>query len=66
LSPGEPLWRYPITGIAGCCARAASGQAPAAPPRSVMNCRRFMCLDEAVPDDHLVRKIEAVLDLSWV
>jgi hypothetical protein len=46
--------------------RAASGQAPAAPPRSVMNCRRFMCLDEAVLDDHLVRKIEAVLDLSWV
>ena len=24
------------------------------------------CLDEAVPKDHLVRKIEAVLDLSWV
>jgi transposase len=24
------------------------------------------CLDEAVPDDHLVRKIDAVLDLSWV
>ena len=24
------------------------------------------CLDEAVPDDHLVRKIAAVLDLSWV
>jgi transposase len=23
------------------------------------------CLDEAVPDDHLVRKIDAVLDLSW-
>ena len=23
-------------------------------------------LDEAVPDDHLVRKIGAVLDLSWV
>ena len=23
-------------------------------------------LDEAVPDDHLVRKIDAVLDLSWV
>jgi len=23
-------------------------------------------LDEAVPDDHLVRKINAVLDLSWV
>ena len=24
------------------------------------------CLDEAVPDDHLVREIAAVLDLSWV
>jgi hypothetical protein len=23
-------------------------------------------LDEAVPDDHLVRKVAAVLDLSWV
>ena len=23
-------------------------------------------LDEAVPDDHLIRKIGAVLDLSWV
>jgi transposase len=24
------------------------------------------CLDEAVPDDHLVRKVGAILDLSWV
>ena len=24
------------------------------------------CLDEVVPDDHLVRRIAAVLDLSWV
>ena len=24
------------------------------------------CLDEVVPDDHLVRDIAAVLDLSWV
>ena len=24
------------------------------------------CLDEAVPDDHTVRAIAAVLDLSWV
>ena len=23
-------------------------------------------LEEAVPDDHLVRKIKALLDLSWV
>jgi transposase len=24
------------------------------------------CLDDAVPEDHLVRKINAILDLSWV
>jgi transposase len=24
------------------------------------------CLEEAVPDDHLVREIAAVLDLGWV
>jgi hypothetical protein len=24
------------------------------------------CLEEAIPDDHLVRAISAVLDLSWV
>jgi len=35
------LPRSPITGSAGCCARAVSGQAAAAPP-SVMNCRRLM------------------------
>ena len=32
----------PTTGSAGCCARAASGQAAAIPPRSVMNSRRFI------------------------
>jgi hypothetical protein len=32
---------YPITGIAGCCACAASGHAAAA-PSSVMNSRRFI------------------------
>jgi hypothetical protein len=31
----------PITSIAGCCARAASGYAAAAPPSSVMKSRRF-------------------------
>jgi hypothetical protein len=30
----------PITGIAGCCARAAIGHA-AAPPKTAMNSRRF-------------------------
>ena len=35
-APLDELPRNPITGIAGCCARAASGHAAAAPPRSVM------------------------------
>jgi hypothetical protein len=30
-----------LYGIAGCCARAASGQAAAAPPSSVMNSRPY-------------------------
>jgi hypothetical protein len=34
--------RNPITGIVGCCARAASGHAAAALPSSVMNARRLM------------------------
>jgi hypothetical protein len=41
VSSGDRELRYPITGIAACCARAASGYAAAAPPRSVMNSRRF-------------------------
>ena len=39
---GRPLLRKPIPGIAGCCARALSGHAAAAPPSSVMNSRRPM------------------------
>src|SRR5262249_25394638 len=31
---GAVQWRNPITGIAGCCARAVSGHATAAPPSS--------------------------------
>src|SRR6516165_8990455 len=34
--------RYPTTGIAGCCARAASGHAAAAPPSAASNSRRPM------------------------
>jgi hypothetical protein len=30
---GDPLFKYPIAGIAGRCARAASGHAAAAPPQ---------------------------------
>jgi hypothetical protein len=40
--PDEPPWRNPTTGIAGCWALAASGQATAAPPASDMNSRRLM------------------------
>ena len=28
--------------------------------------RQLFCLEDAVPDDHLVRAIAGVLDLSWV
>src|SRR5262249_22938802 len=38
----------PITGIAGCCARAASGHAAAAPPSSDMNARRFVCRESSI------------------
>src|SRR5262249_27150137 len=34
----------PTTGTAGCCARAVSGHAAAAPPSSVMKSRRFIAL----------------------
>jgi hypothetical protein len=37
---GDKVDMKPITGIAGCCARAANGHA-AAPPSSVMKSRRF-------------------------
>src|SRR6516225_9827744 len=37
---GDPLFKYPITGIAGCCARAASGHDTAAPPSAASNSRR--------------------------
>src|SRR5215470_4499555 len=42
IASGDLGSRYPITGIAACCALAASGHAATAPPSSVMNSRRFM------------------------
>jgi hypothetical protein len=39
-------WTNPTTGIAGCCARAASGHTNAAPPSTVMNARRFTRLPD--------------------
>ena len=41
-SASDVLRRNPITGIAPCCARAASGQAAAAPVKKVTNSRRLM------------------------
>src|SRR5262245_29981660 len=45
VAPGAPVWRNPITGIAGCCAPTGSGHATAAAPTSVMNSRRFNLLN---------------------
>jgi hypothetical protein len=39
---GEAPLSIPITGIVGCCARATSGHATAAPPSSVMTSLRRM------------------------
>jgi hypothetical protein len=39
---GETLLRYPITGIAGCCARAVNGHATTVLLKSLMNSRRLM------------------------
>jgi hypothetical protein len=41
VSPGAARTRTPMLATFGCCARAASGQAATAPPRSAMNSRRF-------------------------
>jgi hypothetical protein len=46
---GDAESRSPISGIAGCCARAVSGHAAAAPPRRVMNARR-LTLDLPPPE----------------
>jgi hypothetical protein len=39
--PGDAPWRNPITGIAGCCVRAARGHAAILAPINVMNSRRL-------------------------
>jgi len=41
---GDAPCRNPITGIVGCCARAASGHAAPAPPSVAKNFRRPMKL----------------------
>src|SRR5262245_51626673 len=51
---GDRAPRNPSTGIV-CCARAASGHAAAAPPRSVMNSRRFTMAPVLRPKDSTLR-----------
>ena len=41
----------PTTGVARCCARAASGHVAVAPPTSVMNARRFIGSPRGRPGD---------------
>src|SRR3984893_8467680 len=43
--PGDPPLRNPITGITGCCAREARGQATAMLPKAVMKSRRLTQLN---------------------
>ena len=53
LDSGDPGLRNPITGIAGCCARAANGHA-AAPPISVMNSRRRISWPGTARNIHII------------
>src|SRR5262249_40621389 len=50
--------RKPITGIVGCCARAVSGHAAAALPRSVMNSRRLIVAPRG--QNHAPHRLTAV------
>jgi hypothetical protein len=58
----DELRRNLITGIAYCCARAASGHAAAAPPSSDKNWRRLTCvfIDRLVGEcEQPIRHMEA-------
>jgi hypothetical protein len=46
---GDALLRNPITGIAGCCARAVSGNDAAAPPNTNINSRRLIADMKTLP-----------------
>jgi hypothetical protein len=52
---GDVTLRNPITGCAGCCARAASGHA-VAPPRRLMNLRRRMSVDGGEPASNVAAR----------
>src|SRR5262249_40575789 len=65
VNSSDVRWKNPITGIAGCCARAASGHAAAA-PRSVMSSRRFttQCLHASTEKDSTMEGSAAVRDFN--
>ena len=46
-SAGDPPCKKPTTGVAGCCARAASGHMAAASPINEMKSRRLIASPEA-------------------
>src|SRR6516165_8951149 len=55
--------RKPMVGtLVECCARAASGHAAAAPPRSVMKSRR---LKAGMGSPHPVQPVSRTLSLAW-
>src|SRR5262249_50519999 len=56
--------RVPISGIADCCARAASGHATAAPPSSLMKSRRLNgsnCIQSPQPSPDC-----RIIELGWI
>ena len=57
--------RNPTNGVAGCCARAASGHAVAAPPPSKRNSRRRIPDTRASPPSQSVRRILSLPPTPW-
>jgi hypothetical protein len=46
----ERVLKYPITGIADCCARTANGHVAAVQPKSVINSRRLIGLPKGMEE----------------
>ena len=57
IAAGAPAYSHPITGIAGCCARAANGHAAAEPAIALMKSRRLM-QPSAEPQNHANFKLK--------
>src|SRR5262249_22184928 len=59
------LLRNPTTGIAGCCARAASGHAATAPPSAAINSRRPMVTGNVSPSCEAVCLVNDTTDVLY-